>query len=71
MYFVHSYYAVPADPAVTLATTRYGDVQFCSVLSSGSILASQFHLERSGPQGLSVYRNFARQVETVSLSHSI
>jgi glutamine amidotransferase len=71
MYFVHSYYVVPADPAVTLATTRYGEIQFCSVLLSGSIFASQFHPERSGPQGLSMYKNFARQVEAVSLSHSI
>jgi glutamine amidotransferase len=62
MYFVHSYYVVPEDPAVQIARTRYGDVEFCSALTAGSVYGCQFHPERSGPQGLRLYQRVARLV---------
>lgn len=67
LYFVHSFHAVPNDPAVILSTTRYGPTTFCSSLRRGALFACQFHPERSGPPGLRIYRNFARQVERVTL----
>ncbi len=62
MYFVHSYYAAPEDPSVVLATSRYGDAEYCSALQIGSLFACQFHPERSGPHGLNIYREFASLV---------
>ena len=62
MYFVHSYYAVPADPRVVLASTTYEGITYCSVLQSGNLFGCQFHPERSGPVGLAIYRNWARQI---------
>lgn len=59
MYFVHSYYAVPEDPSVVLSTTRYGETEFCSSLQLGNVVGCQFHAERSGLLGVSIYRNFA------------
>jgi glutamine amidotransferase len=59
MYFVHSYFVKPASPAMVLATTSYGDVEFCSSLGRGNIFATQFHPERSGPQGIRIYENIA------------
>ncbi|MGE3189712.1 MAG: imidazole glycerol phosphate synthase subunit HisH [Vicinamibacterales bacterium] len=56
MYFVHSFYVTPVDPACVLSVTRYGETRFCSSLRSGNIFACQFHPERSGPAGLSLYR---------------
>ncbi len=76
MYFVHSYYAVPDDPSVVLTTTRYGDTEFCSSLRAGNILGCQFHPERSGPQGLRMYRRLAQylkaacQEQTTTEHHS-
>lgn len=58
-YFVHSYYAQPADPLVLLGTTEYG-VTFCSALARGNLVATQFHPEKSGPGGLRLYDNFVR-----------
>jgi glutamine amidotransferase len=52
-YFVHSYYPVPADPAVMVGTADYG-VPFAACLAAGNLLAFQFHLEKSGPAGLSL-----------------
>lgn len=59
MYFVHSYYVIPDDPAVVVAKTEYGGIRFCSALRQRNIFACQGHPERSGQQGLQIYRNLA------------
>ena len=58
-YFVHSYHAEPRDSAVVAGTTDYG-VPFCSALVSGNLMATQFHPEKSGKNGLKMYENFLR-----------
>ncbi|CAM5783653.1 imidazole glycerol phosphate synthase subunit HisH [Castellaniella caeni] len=58
-YFVHSYYADPADPALIIATSRYGQ-PFCCGVAADNIFAVQFHPEKSAAPGLRMYRNFAR-----------
>jgi glutamine amidotransferase len=57
MYFVHSYYVKPKDPEAVLSTTRYGEIEFCSCFRQKNIFATQFHPERSGSQGLQIYKN--------------
>ena len=64
MYFAHSFYPKPVDSSVVVSNTRYGDIEFCSSLRSGSVFACQFHPERSGPAGLRIYRNLAELVAT-------
>jgi glutamine amidotransferase len=63
MYFVHSYIVQPADPKVLLSVSRYGQIEFCSSIHSNNIFACQFHPERSGSEGLKVYRNLASHIE--------
>ncbi len=58
-YFVHSYYAGAQDGAVVAGTTDYG-IPFCSVLVSGNLMATQFHPEKSGENGLRMYGNFLK-----------
>lgn len=60
VYFVNSYFVKPADDSVVLGTTDYGGVEFCSTVSHENILATQFHVEKSGPIGLRMLSNFAR-----------
>jgi glutamine amidotransferase len=57
-YFVHSYYAEPAKDEHIIATTEYG-IEFASVVGRGNVVATQFHLEKSGRQGLSILENFS------------
>ena len=59
VYFLHSYYCAPDDPADWAATTDYG-VPYCSALHRGNVWATQFHPEKSGPVGLAILRNFSR-----------
>lgn len=58
-YFVHSYYAAPADPGLVAATTDYG-VRFCSALARENVFAIQCHPEKSADSGLRLLANFTR-----------
>jgi glutamine amidotransferase len=57
-YFVHSFVVRPKNPAVMAATTNYGGDNFCSVIEYKNIYGTQFHPEKSGPDGLRIYQNF-------------
>jgi glutamine amidotransferase len=56
-YFVHSFYAAPADDAHSVGETEYG-ASFTSAVARDNIFATQFHPEKSAAQGLALYRNF-------------
>lgn len=56
-YFVHSYYARPANPAHSVGETVYG-TPFCCVIARDNIFATQFHPEKSAATGLQLYKNF-------------
>jgi glutamine amidotransferase len=56
-YFVHSYYAAPADLRHSVGETDYGG-RFTCALARDNIFATQFHPEKSAEQGLALYRNF-------------
>jgi glutamine amidotransferase len=58
-YFVNSYYPAPDEPAVTIATCDYG-VAFTAALAHDNIVATQFHLEKSGIAGLRLLDNFCK-----------
>jgi glutamine amidotransferase len=63
-YFVHSYYALPEEPADVLATTEYG-LEFASAVGRGTIFGAQFHPEKSQEVGLRLLANFARLVKAL------
>jgi imidazole glycerol-phosphate synthase subunit HisH len=56
-YFVHSFYADPADAAHSVGVSEYG-VRFTCALARDNIFATQFHPEKSAAHGLALYRNF-------------
>lgn len=57
MYFVHSFYCVPASDKEILTTSRYGDITYASTVGRDNIFACQYHPERSGSAGLQFYKN--------------
>ncbi|MEI8123131.1 MAG: imidazole glycerol phosphate synthase subunit HisH [bacterium] len=59
-YFVHSYYPVTTNPADRLGVTDYAGVDFTSIVGRGNLVATQFHIEKSGRIGLKVFENFSR-----------
>lgn len=56
-YFVNSYYPIPAQLTAVIGKTTYG-VEFCSVVARQNLIATQFHLEKSGRVGLKMLGNF-------------
>ncbi len=63
MYFVHSFIVQPQDASVVLSVSRYGHIEFCSSLQYRNVFACQFHPERSGVEGLKIYRNLAQRLQ--------
>jgi glutamine amidotransferase len=57
-YFVNSYYAAPTDEGVLAATATYGH-EFTAIVRAGNVTATQFHIEKSGPDGLELLRRWA------------
>jgi imidazole glycerol-phosphate synthase subunit HisH len=58
-YFVNSYYPIPDDPTVTIGLSEY-NVRFGAALACGNVVATQFHLEKSGAAGLRLLDNFCK-----------
>jgi glutamine amidotransferase len=56
-YFVHSYYPAPEKEEDIIATTEHG-LSFASVIGRDNVIATQFHLEKSGRHGLRILKNF-------------
>jgi len=63
-YFVHSYYPVPKQKDIVFATTEYSE-EFCSMIVKDNIVATQFHLEKSGPKGLKLLKNIINYFNTL------
>ena len=60
-YFVHSYVAEPADHDDVAAIAQYGE-PFPSVVVRDNVWGTQFHPEKSGPDGLALVRAFVESV---------
>lgn len=59
-YFVHSYYPETIHASDCVGVTGYAGVEFTSIVGRGSLVATQFHIEKSGRIGLRVFENFSR-----------
>ena len=62
VYFVHSYYAEPTDPAIDAATVTHGSQTVTAAVAKGNLMAVQFHPEKSSTAGLKILSNFVRYV---------
>ncbi|MBP98388.1 imidazole glycerol phosphate synthase subunit HisH [Candidatus Poribacteria bacterium] len=71
VYFVHSYYVEPDDAEVVLATTAYGEQEYCSVLQYKNIFATQFHPEKSGQVGIRIYQNLKTRISSRSIYENL
>jgi glutamine amidotransferase len=60
-YFVHSFMAVPTDPAHRIAECRYGGQVITAAIGRNQITGCQFHPEKSGEVGLKILRRFVQQ----------
>eukprot|EP01052_Picozoa_sp_SAG31_P032837 SAG31_NODE_3643_length_4030_cov_3.758586_4_plen_595_part_00 len=70
VYFVHSFCALPTarNHDWVLTTTDYGspDQTFISAIQKGNVMATQFHPEKSGTVGLTMFENFLKADSIIS-----
>jgi len=62
VYYANGFVVEPADPAVVVAWTGYGDDRFPTAVRRARTWGVQFHPEKSGAQGLRLIRNFVAEV---------
>jgi glutamine amidotransferase len=60
-YFVHSFMAVPSNPAHRIAECVYGGHLIPAAIGRDQITGCQFHPEKSGEVGLKILRRFILQ----------
>jgi len=56
-YFIHSFVGVPADHSDILALSGYGNNEFCAAVQKKNMYGFQFHPEKSGNDGLTIFKN--------------
>ncbi len=67
VYFVHSFYAAPSDPAINAATITHGSQTVTAAVAKGNLMAMQFHPEKSSTAGLQILSNFVEYVRQTQL----
>lgn len=58
MYFVHSFFCLPDDKSVILSETIYENTKYCSSILKDNVFATQFHPEKSGKEGIKIYKDW-------------
>ena len=61
-YFVHSYYVPYSGQNFVKAITKYDNNNICAIAEKNNILATQFHPELSGKDGLDLVRSFLKKI---------
>jgi imidazole glycerol-phosphate synthase subunit HisH len=64
-YFVHSYYVDTQETEIALTSTNYEGTNYCSSIQSKNVFASQYHPEKSGLEGLRIYKNFEKMITRI------
>ena len=63
MYFVHSFAAVPSDPACITASVDFGATRVTAAVWQGVVGACQFHPEKSGVAGQHMLQRWLRWLD--------
>jgi glutamine amidotransferase len=66
-YFLHSYIVEPGDRGDISAVVTYGET-YPSVVGRDNVWGTQFHPEKSGPDGLSLVSAFVKQLAPVAVT---
>ena len=57
-YFVHSYYAELKNKKNAISFSYFNDFKFPSIINEENVFGTQFHLEKSGNEGIQILKNF-------------
>jgi imidazole glycerol phosphate synthase glutamine amidotransferase subunit len=68
VYFVHSFYPLPADASLSSASCNYAGLDFAAAIQRGNLMATQFHPEKSQGTGLAILRGFVEKLAALPLA---
>ena len=61
-YFVHSYFCKPDNKEDILTYTNCGEYNFVSSILKKNVIATQFHPEKSGNQGINLIKDIKKYI---------
>tara|TARA_B100001027_G_scaffold215927_1_gene190972 strand:+ start:1403 stop:2026 length:624 start_codon:yes stop_codon:yes gene_type:complete len=61
-YFIHKFICVPNDKNIILAHSNYFNKKFCAAVKYQNVEAYQFHPEKSGINGIKIYKNLKKKI---------
>ena len=62
MYFIHSYHSIPEEKIYISSTSKFEKEEFVSSIKSQNLFAFQFHPEKSGENGMKIYKEIERRL---------
>ena len=63
MYFIHSYYVNTEKNEIKTSTSKFFDKEFVSSVKKNNVQGFQFHPEKSGADGIEIYRNLKKDLK--------
>jgi len=63
-YFIHKYFCQPKNKYNILAHSKFNNSLFCAAIKFKNIEAYQFHPEKSGLNGLKIYNNIKKKINS-------
>ena len=66
-YFIHKFCCKPKNNDAILAKSKFNGIEFCSAIKHRNIEGYQFHPEKSGKNGLSIYKNLKKKLNENTL----
>jgi imidazole glycerol-phosphate synthase subunit HisH len=65
MYFIHSYYVNTKKNEIKTSTSKFFEKEFISSVKKNNIQGFQFHPEKSGADGIEIYRNLKKDLKNL------
>ena len=62
MYFIHSYHSIPKDKNMISSTSNFHREKFVSSIKSQNLFTFQFHPEKSGRNGMKIYKEIEKKL---------
>jgi len=61
-YFIHKFHCIPKSKSIILAKSKFNNKEFCAAIKYENIEGYQFHPEKSGNNGLMIYKNLKNKI---------
>ena len=61
-YFIHKFCCVPKSKRIIIAKSTFANMEFCAAVKYENVEGYQFHPEKSGNNGLIIYKNLKTKI---------